>query len=264
MKCHLPRRAGGCDGLTTKGAPPGRPALTEDIMFGKRMALALTTSALVALSGAAASEEDRSGANRGKTEAEAGPLAALAMAQELYAWGMANDDALSVLAAARIMASVDVADAERAPTTAPIEGATAAETGEGGDGPPDAAAMFAAARALAGEDAALLAMIDDAEAEGTRGRIGGPSRTLSRLPAGYYDIWEIPFYGGKYAEIWVAGDGDADLDLVVTDENGNVICYDVSTSDNILCSFTPAWDGYFYVRVDNVGRVRNSYYLVTN
>ena len=54
------------------------------------------------------------------------------------------------------------------------------------------------------------------------------------------------------------------LDVAVTDENGNVICYDVSWSDKLYCDWTPAWDGYFYVTVQNMGGSRNSYYLMTN
>ena len=57
---------------------------------------------------------------------------------------------------------------------------------------------------------------------------------------------------------------DANLDVAVTDENGNVICYDVSWSDKLYCDWTPSWDGYFYVTVQNMGGSRNSYYLMTN
>jgi hypothetical protein len=52
--------------------------------------------------------------------------------------------------------------------------------------------------------------------------------------------------------------------VAVTDENGNVICYDVSYSDRVYCDWTPSWDGYFYVTVQNMGGSRNSYYLLTN
>jgi hypothetical protein len=62
----------------------------------------------------------------------------------------------------------------------------------------------------------------------------------------------------------VLGDGDSNLDIALTDENGNVICYDVSRSDQIYCDFVPAWDGYFYITVENRGKSRNSYYLLTN
>ena len=58
--------------------------------------------------------------------------------------------------------------------------------------------------------------------------------------------------------------GTAFTVIMVTDENGNVICYDVSWSDKLYCDFTPAWDGYFYVTVQNMGGSRNSYYLMTN
>jgi len=74
----------------------------------------------------------------------------------------------------------------------------------------------------------------------------------------------VPFYGGREAEIAILGDGDADLDLLVTDENGNTICLDRSYSDRLYCSFTPAWNGNFLVVVKNMGRIRNSYYILTN
>ena len=74
----------------------------------------------------------------------------------------------------------------------------------------------------------------------------------------------MPFYGGRFAELAVVGDGDANLDLLVTDENGNTICLDKTYTDKIYCSFTPAWDGYFLVAVANQGRKRNSYYILTN
>ncbi|MEX0285829.1 MAG: hypothetical protein AB3N23_14570, partial [Paracoccaceae bacterium] len=92
----------------------------------------------------------------------------------------------------------------------------------------------------------------------------GAPRPLSRLRAGRTDVFESPFYGGLLAEVAVLGDGDADLDVLITDANGNTICIDRSYSDKIYCSFTPAWDGYFYVAVVNQGRIRNSYYLLTN
>jgi hypothetical protein len=132
------------------------------------------------------------------------------------------------------------------------------------DAPVTADAMFAKAKELAADDEALLGLIEDAMTESSRGRIGGAVEWLSRLPSGQTDVWEIPYYGNSYAEVAVVGDGDANLDVAVTDENGNVICYDVSWSDKLYCDWTPAWDGYFYVTVQNLGGSRNSYYLMTN
>lgn len=269
----------------------------------KSVSRILATTALVALT-LPAFAQDKSGTNSGPTPEGAAPGAAstMGLAQELYALGVAQGDAVTVLAAAKMAASVEVSSAEpveldpakvtvddgtttfakKAAPAAPAAPAPMMNEGEPrvaakasffnatsedegtADAPVTADAMFAKAQELAAEDEALLGVIDDAMAETGRGRIGGAVQWLSRLPAGRTDVWEIPFYGNSYAEIAVVGDGDANLDVVVTDENGNVFCYDVSWSDNLYCDFTPAWDGYFYVTVENVGRVRNSYYLLTN
>lgn len=271
----------------------------------KSVSMALATTALVALT-LPAIAQDTSGTNV-DTAAEGGTTGAvqtMALAQDLYAVGVAQGDALTVLAAAKLAVSVEITTAEAAaldPARITIEGADqesfakrkaapaapaapAPMMNEGeprpaavasffnptsdddgaADAPVTAEAMFAKATELAGDDEVILGLIEDALAEGSRGRIGGAVSWLSRLPAGMTDVWEIPFYGNSFAEIAVVGDGDANLDAVVTDENGNIICYDVSWSDKLYCNFTPAWNGYFYVTVQNMGRVRNSYYLMTN
>ena len=262
----------------------------------KSLSLALATTALVALN-LPVLAEDAKGPNVGTTAAGtvAGAAATMTLAQDLYALGVAQGDALTVLAAAKLAASVaaeagaDPAALELSPedfaalsprksggappvralssdaviskaTSAPDDGSDDGAA----DGPVTADQMFAKATELAGDDDMLIGLIEDAQAEGSRGRIGGAVEWLSRLPAGQTDVWEIPFYGNSYAEIAVAGDGDADLDVAVTDENGNVICYDVSYSDRVYCDWTPSWDGYFYVTVQNMGGSRNSYYLLTN
>ncbi|WP_136646297.1 hypothetical protein [Tabrizicola sp. YIM 78059] len=264
---------------------------------------ALAATALVALA-VPTIAQDKTGTNAGPAAEGAVPGAAatMALAQELYVVGVAQGDAVTVLAAAKLAASVEVTTTEagtldpaaitfregdqstfrkKAAPAAPAAPAPmmndemrraakasffSATTDDDGaaDAPVTADAMFAKARALAGDDEAMQRLIDAAMAEGSRGRIGGAVQWLSRLPAGMTDVWEIPFYGNSYAEVAVVGDGDANLDVAITDENGNVICYDVSWSDKLYCDWTPAWDGYFYITVQNGGRVRNSYYLMTN
>jgi hypothetical protein len=223
---------------------------------------AIALAAGLALAGPLAAQ-DKSGPNVDKAgTGTKGGVAQMAMAQELYALGLAQNDALTVLTAAKLAAGVELTEVSREVETKPGEGAT--EEADVAEAPVDAAAMLAAARGLAGEDEVLAGLIDDVEAEGSRGRIGGASQTLSRLPAGSTDVWKVPFYGNSYAEVAVVGDGDANLDVLVTDENGNTICYDVSWSDKVYCDFVPAWNGYFYITVENTGRKRNSYYLMTN
>lgn len=274
-------------------------------MTPKTFALLIATTAIAATT-LPALAQDKSGPNLGAVASDAAPggAATMGLAQDLYALGAAQSDALTVLAAAKLAASVDLASAEpaaldpakiafaegdqetlrkkAAPAAAPAApapmmndgtpraaakatffAATSEEEGAA-EAPVTAKAMFAKAKELAADDEAVLGLIDDAMAEGSRGRVGGAVEWLSRLPAGQTDVWEIPYYGNSYAEIAVVGDGDANLDVAVTDENGNVICYDVSWSDKLYCDWTPAWDGYFYVTVQNLGGSRNSYYLLTN
>lgn len=227
----------------------------------KVVSAALVTTTLVGLAMPAAAQ-DKTGKNVDPAgSGTRGGVAQMAMAQDLYAMGMTQKDALTVLTAAKLAAGVDLTDVEREVTTKP---GTRIEEADVADAPVDAAVMLASAKALAGEDEVLVGLVEDAEAEGSRGRIGGASRTLSRLPAGAVDTWQVPFYGNSYAELAVVGDGDANLDVQVTDENGNSICYDVSWSDKVYCDFVPAWNGYFTVTVENTGVKRNSYYLLTN
>lgn len=268
----------------------------------KSLSLVLATTALVALT-VPSIAQDKTGPNASaEGEATPGATASLSMAYELYALGVEQGDALTVLTAAKLVAASEISaaepaalDAAKVSIDATVEGLarrkaapaapaapapimadetrpaakatflTAASEDEGAaEAPPTADQMFAKAMELAGDDETLKGLIEDAMAEGSRGRIGGAVSWLSRLPAGQIDVWEVPFYGNSYAEVAIAGDGDANLDMVITDENGNVICYDVSRSDQIYCDFVPAWDGYFYITVENTGRSRNSYYLLTN
>lgn len=211
--------------------------------------------------------EDKTGQNSQPTAADApeSAVSKYALAQGLFAHAQSSKNAVAALAAAQIMSGLEAEDVEREKETQDNpEMADVTEEGDGADTPIDANAMYAAAMDFAGGDATMTGLIEDAKAEGSRGRIGGASRTLSRLPAGKIDIFKVPFYGGQFAEIGIAGDGDANLDLLVTDENGNTICLDKTWSDQIYCSFTPAWDGYFVVAVANMGRKRNSYYILTN
>jgi hypothetical protein len=228
----------------------------------KSMSVALAVSALVALSGPAIAR-DKSGPNIDTTlKGTPGGASSLAMAQQLYDIGMANKDGLTVLVAARIAAAVDAKDGPEVKKI--TKGESAAESPDPTNAPVDAATMIASAKDLAGEDDTLLGLIEDAESEGARGSIGGAMRHLSSLPGGMTDVWEVPFYGSSYAELAIIGDGDSNLDVLVADETGNTICYDVSWSDKVSCDFVPAWNGYFYITVQNTGTTRNSYYLLTN
>lgn len=195
----------------------------------------------------------------GDSAASVSDVATLSLAHELFALGQAHGDALAVLVAARLASGV---------ASAPGSGATLTpggpDTRDALVPPATAEMMFATAGSLADGDATLLALIADARAEVPRGAIGGVQQWASRVRSGQTDVWEVAFEGGARAEIAVIGDGRSNLDVILTDEGGNVLCLDSSPSDQVYCDFVPAWDGNFYLSVENSGSERNTYYLVTN
>jgi hypothetical protein len=231
-------------------------------MIFKLLRIILATTALVGFS-APVLAQDKSGPN--VDEAASGQPAGVAqydMAQGLYTISLANKDPLMALTAAKLAAGVEMTDVEREGEQKLTEGVT--EEADVADAPADVAMMLASAREFAAGDETILGLIEDAEAEGARGRIGGASRQMSRLPAGAIDVWRIPFYGNSYAEIGISGDGDAPLAVVVTDENGNRVGCPARVYDKFYCDFVPRWNGYFNVTVANQGGKRNSYYILTN
>jgi len=233
--------------------------------YGRNVIAVLCATTFFAGTAAIGFAQDKTGSNMSpEASGKQGAVAQLAMAQELYAYGLDAKNALAVLTAAQITLSIDVKDVEREVENKATEGSMATEDGEGADMPASAEMMLASAMELAAGDPTVTGLIEDVKAESGRGRVGGPSRTLSRLNAGRTDIFRVPYRGGSLAELAIIGDGDADLDLLVTDENGNHICRDTSYSDKLYCSWTPRWDGYFLVGVVNQGRIRNSYYILTN
>jgi hypothetical protein len=228
----------------------------------KSLKLIPATIALVGLT-APVMAQDKTGLNmEDAASGQPGGVAQYDMAQGLYTIGLANKDALMALTAAKLAAGVEMTDVVREGEQKLADGVT--EEADVADAPADVAMMLASAREFAAGEETLLGLIDDVEAEGARGRIGGASRQMSRLPAGAIDVWRIPFYGNSYAEIGVSGDGDAPLSVVVTDENGNRVSCPARVYDKFYCDFVPRWNGYFNVTVANQGGKRNSYYLLTN
>lgn len=188
----------------------------------------------------------------------------LALAQDLFAYGVDMRDPLAVLTAAKITAAIPVTELDRPVETRPGASAANQDGTEDGGLPPSAPEMFAVARDFAGGDDYLLSLIEDAEVEGHRGAVDGASRTLNRLQAGYIDMVKVEFKGGELAELAILGAEGANLDLKITDAQGKTICIERGNSDKLYCAWTPASDGIFYAEVENLSSQRNSYYLLTN
>lgn len=189
-----------------------------------------------------------------------GGATTMVLAQQLYAIGVANKDALMVVTAARMAGSVDAKDADRKKTTQgkPIAGQALTEAL-----PISATEMLDRARELAGEDDTLQDLLDEVRPEGGLAKTAA-SRSLSELQAGQGDSWQVAFFGNSYAEVAVLGNGASNLDVRVMDEGGNTVCLDVGATDYFTCNFTPAVNGYFTVQVQNTGMQGERYYLITN
>lgn len=186
-----------------------------------------------------------------------GGPAQMVLAQELFALGMARQDALTVLQAARLAQGITLTRADRLPETT---GAAVA-----GDLPaaPSAADMLRAAEALVGEDELLLGLLEDAQATGGRDMPAAARHTPGALAPAATDAWRIAFFGQSYAEVAVAGDGKAPLSLSVQDAAGNAVCI-APVGPQALCGFVPAENGHFIIRVSNAGTEATGYDLLTN
>ena len=124
-------------------------------------------------------------------------------------------------------------------------------------------AILARAKQYAGSRADLVALASDVAASGSRGATGGPGRKTTVVSRGTTDVYRVNFRGGEPALVLVSGDGDSDLDLFILDENGNRVCKDDDTTDDMLCRWTPKWSGQFTIRVKNLG-MANQYTVVHN
>ncbi len=185
------------------------------------------------------------------------------MAAELSKYGYANNDALSLIQAARMAKQAGYV-AQKQDKTEEVGTATGGEKKEKvGSISLDPTKLLADAKAKAGDDGVLLALIDDVQ-NGVRGAVGGAKYVVERVNAHSTDVYRISFRAQELAIVTVIGDGDTDLDLYIYDENGNLITSDTDYTDDCICTFTPRWTGVFVIKIVNRGNVYNQYVLRTN
>lgn len=193
-----------------------------------------------------------------------GPVRQLVLAQDLYDLGLAQEDAVMLLAAIRLARQAEL----RPATGWAHEGAgSPAEEAPAAPGlPRDPASPPALALAvmMAEGSPALADVAADVEArlnrEG-RGR-GHVSAAGMVLPGGKADRWRIAFNGSLPAEVALVAEGGP-LGLTVTDDNGAVIC-DEPPGDRAFCAFTPSRNGFFTVTVTSRAGSDAHYRLITN
>lgn len=193
-------------------------------------------------------------------------VSALRVAMDLAKLGYETESASALIEAANILASTPT-QAFEAKAEQGEEIANESDKVEKVHLAP--AKLIADARELT-EDAHLLALADNvtaklnAQAEGTRGAMGGPKYAYGRVSARSYTYYDQKFWADEIAEVAVSGDGDTDLDLYVYDENGNLIASDTDYTDDCYVRFCPRWTGLFRIKIVNRGGVYNNYAIVTN
>lgn len=193
-------------------------------------------------------------------------VSAIRVAMDLAKLGYETESPLALIEAANILASTPTQTFE-AEVEQGAENANETEKAEKAQLTP--AQLIADARNLT-EDANLLALADNvtailnAQAEGTRGAMGGPKYAYGKVYGHSYTYYDAKFWANEIAEVAVSGDGDTDLDLYVYDENGNLIASDTDYTDDCYVRFCPRWTGRFRIKIVNRGSVYNNYAIVTN
>ncbi len=190
------------------------------------------------------------------------PLQTVRISAQLYERGLADGDALLVLAAAKLRREAPDLRPRAQPrlprgASAPVEAPEAAPVGWQD--------MMASARALAGGDEALLGLIDDVEAASSKGVATGQVYSISEIGDGATDTYDaLPFQGGDYAEVYVESRDGSDLNLYIYDAQGRLVCSDTDISAISYCGWRPAESGSFTIAVENRGQGAAGYSLMTN
>jgi hypothetical protein len=183
---------------------------------------------------------------------------ALRTADGLVRWGDANNDAMALITAAKIMNTVGFSELVvermtlgRSVSEKPPENNRSVE------------AVLQRARKLAAGRQDLLALADDVAKSSVRGMLTGPKARTFVLDANATDQIKMQFVGGLPAQVQVSGNGASDLNMVIYDQFRNPICKDEAYGDQMFCLWTPRRTGLFIIEVKN-GALANEYILRTN
>ncbi len=184
------------------------------------------------------------------------------IAEQLIRFGLRNNDALALLSGAKIKKGLP---GEAAKKQKKEKGSAPTTTGmKSGKTETSVEAALARAKELSKGQPDMLAMIADVEESSTRNIVGvsGPTIVEERVRAGYSDYYTETFKKRAETIVLVSGDGDTDLDLYIYDEDDNLICSDTDRTDDMICSWTPAWTGDFTIKIENLGDVYNDYTML--
>lgn len=183
------------------------------------------------------------------------PVKTAELSARLYATGLELGDPLLILSAAKLRKTLNPKATPRLP-----EGGVA-----DAEAPLTWEEMLASATEMADEDETLLMLIEDIEAESSKGVSSGPVYNIGSLKNGGKDAYPaVEFVGGEYAEVYVEAKSATDLNLTIYDAQGRLVCSDTDASHIAYCGWRPADTGSFTMKVENQGPQGAKYALMTN
>ena len=222
-------------------------------MTPRSLAQSVTLSATLALALSAAALSPRPAAAQT-------PLQTAEISAQLYLTGLEQSDPVLVLAAAKLRKSLNFKQVARTPQQ---DGTP--DTDTQATPPLDWQQMLDMAAQLAAGDDALLALIEDTRVENSKGVATGQVYSITSIRAGGTDTYPpLPYTGGDYAEVYVEGQANTDLNLYVHDAKGRLVCSDTDISAIAYCGWRPAQTEGFTIIVKNKGGAASPYSLITN
>jgi hypothetical protein len=179
------------------------------------------------------------------------PFEDMMLAARLARWGTDHDDPVALVMAARLRQATDQTRVER------VDGHAATYPGP-------VERWLTEAESLAGGDPRVADLIAEVRATGFKGRSGGPRVSLGTVRPRARNSYVERFEPARTAVVYVEGDGDTDLELVVREADGTAVCTRDEPGDIKMCVWTPTRSGGHTVEIRNDGMINNAYSLATN
>jgi hypothetical protein len=208
----------------------------------------VAATALLALIGSATANATQSGSSQPDLQAEA--VARMVTAAEVATWGRANGDAHALLVAARMIEDVrpQAQDGE-----APFLTTTN---------------LLAEAEAMSPDDPAVRGaiLVMRTQTKGVRASAFGPGPIVivRRVRARETFGFEVEARPNEVLRVAAIGDGDTNIDLVLRDAAGTVLCSDSSMDHYPVCTLARPRGGPVRVEVVNRGSVWSRVQILTN
>lgn len=183
---------------------------------------------------------------------EAAGVSQVVMAAELAAWGRRNDDPGALIMAARVLAE------------APMRAAEGSEPGFLTPG-----RLLDEAEVMSEGHPAWLDAIEQVREGGVRGVRSspfgeGPIFTVKDIQARETYWFEVEARAGEMLRIAAIGDGDTDIDLVIRDARGGLVCEDGFGDHYPVCTVSPRAGGRMRIDIVNRGAVWTKVQILSN